>query len=195
MRKSIVRVFGTLLAIGLFSPVGLLFSMGTQQPLNLTSSAANWADTEQASQLFNQVQHLSRKVEHEVGIIQGEGTDLFWQGQADNMDQVRNHVNEMSSDLAQLARMRSKLEPWQQQLLDRMTPDIHEMVYQTRAAIHVLNGQHNRLALFASNYPQYITVISNKSSQLSSSIGTFTQSVQAAQKMATLEQQTGAKAG
>ena len=195
MHKQIVRLFGMLLAVALFSPVGFLFSVGTQQELELTSKTANWANVEYASHLFNQIQDLSRKVEREVGPIQVQEVQLFWQGQSVKMDQVRDQVNKMSQDLWQLSQMRNNLEPWQQKLLDRMTPDVHELVYQTRAAIRVLNNQHSKLALFGTSYPQYITVISNKASQLSSSIGTFTEDAQSAQRLASLEQQTGTKAG
>ncbi len=193
MRKQLFRVLGTLLAVALFAPAGFLFSMGNQQRVELNSSSANWADVSYASHLFNQVQELSGKIEHEVGPIQSEQVNLFWQGQAHRLNEIREHVNQMGNDLHQLSEMRNRLEPWQQQLLDRMTPEIHELAYQTRAAIHELNSQHSDLALYASSYPQYITIISNKSSQLESSIGAFAQAASSAQKLSVLEQKTSVK--
>lgn len=192
MRSRLFQVLGTFLALALFAPAGFLFSKVNQPKIQFSSSSANWADVAQASHLFNQIQILSQKVAHEIGPIQAEETNLFWRGQANELNQVRDHVNQMGEDLSRLSQMRNRLEPWQQKLLNLMTPDIHELVYQTRAAIHVLNSQHNKLALFATSYPQNVTIISNTSGHLENSIGTFTQAAQSAKKLAALERQTRA---
>lgn len=194
MRKQIVRIFGIFLAVALISPVSFLFSAGTRQQLTLTSKTANWADTEDASQMFNHMQHLAWKVAKEVGPIQVQEVQLTHQAQAAYLDRIRTDVNRLSMDLSRLSAMKSKLEPWQQQLLGRMTPHVHELVYQTRAAIQELDKQQGRLALYATDYPGYIAAISNNASQLNSSIGTFTQSAHAAEKLARIEQQGGPKA-
>ncbi len=193
MRMNIFRIMGTLLVAGLVSPAALLFSVNSQQQLpTLTSNSANWAATEEATSSFNQIQDLAQKVRKQVGPLETNGVNLTWQVHADRLARIKAEVNEMGSDLLALTHMRNKLDPWQQQLLDRMTPRIHELVYQTRAALKKLNAQHDTQALAAVRYPQNLRIISHNAARLADTVGTYSQYVQAAQSVAMLRQQNGA---
>ena len=189
MRKNTTRLCGTILAVALFSPVGYAFSAGSRQTAGREGpNSIKWADRAYASQTIGRIQDLSRKIEREVGPIQSEGRELFVSDQAHRLNEIKSQVNEMNFDLFQLSEMKkeSRLEPWQAHLVDRMAPKIHEIAYQTRAAIKTLNGQRYNLALQGTSYPQYIAVISDEAGQLKDSIGTVTQRGPAAEEFSKL---------
>jgi len=194
MRVKTVRALGSLFVFALLSPAGFLFSIEPHQPVALTSPTANFADTETATTLFNRMQKLAGKVNKEAGPIEVQNYELSWQDEGSSLDRIKSQINKMGSDLLQLSEMRKKLEPWQQRLLKRTTPDVHEMVYQTDAAIKMLNAQEDTMALQGTPYPQSIGILSHKANQLADSVGTFTQYVHAAQKLAALQQHVGMKA-
>ncbi len=186
MRSNFIRVFGWLFAFLLMSPAGYLLAIQPRQPVALSSATANWADTERATTLFGNIQDLAQKVRREVGPLQVQEPQLSWQIDASRLTQIKSDVNKMSNDLAQLSSMRKKLEPWQQQLLKPATRNVHELVYQTEAAIKMLDAQHDMLALSGGNYPQALDIISHSAHKVSSAVGTYTQYAQAAQQLAGL---------
>ncbi|MCL5005296.1 MAG: hypothetical protein M1404_02080 [Acidobacteria bacterium] len=196
MRAKILKVLGSLLAVALISPVGLLFGIEARptMPIITNSPTANWADTEGASSVFNNVRYLALKVRREIAPLEFQGRQLSWWAHSSALNRVRDRVNEMSLDLWKLAQMKKKLEPWQQQLLRRMTPEVHEMVYQTAAAIKALNHQkYQRITLAQISFGNYKAIYQN-ASRLFGSVGTFTHYVHAAQQMAALQKQTSTKA-
>ncbi|MCL5005293.1 MAG: hypothetical protein M1404_02065 [Acidobacteria bacterium] len=184
MRAKSFRVLGYLLAFALVSPVGLLFAIETPQPMALTSPTANLADTQEATAMINQIRNLSMKVTKEVGPLQVEGEQLPWMIHASILARIRDHVNKMSVDLWKLSQMKKDLDPWQQQLLHRMVPNVHELVYQTEAAIQMLRNQEDTMALSLTNYPDFLNAIYHNANQVAGTVGTFTHYVHAAQKMA-----------
>ena len=195
MRIHINRVLGLLFTFALFSPAAVLFCAALPQPTALTSPTANWAETEQATAKINQIQNLASKVRREDGPLTVEGEELNWQVHSGRLGEIRTQVNKMSRDLSQLSKMKNQLEPWQQQLVHSMTVNIHELGYQTQAAIKTLTAQHDTMALAMTQYPGYLNAIYHNANHLAGSIGTFTGYVRAAQKLATLQHGTaGAKA-
>ncbi|MCL5005294.1 MAG: hypothetical protein M1404_02070 [Acidobacteria bacterium] len=194
MHTKSFRVLGYLLAFALISPVGLLFSIETPQPMALTSPTANLADTQQATAIFNKIQDLSLKVRREVGPLVVEGGELSWEINAWRLARIKSQVNKMSSGLTRLSQMKAELDPWQQQLLSKMVPNVHELIYQTQAAITTLSSHQNRSALALTDYPGYINAIYHNANQVVDNVGTFTQYVHAAQKMAELRRHVSKKA-
>ncbi|MCL5005295.1 MAG: hypothetical protein M1404_02075 [Acidobacteria bacterium] len=166
MRSKIFQVLGSLLAFALISPVGLLFSIETPRPVALTSPTANLADRQEASAIFNRIQVLALKVRNQVGPLQFQGGHLAWRTQAFILTRIKDHVNKMSKDLWKLSQMRENLDPQQQQLLRRITPDVHELVYQTQAVIQRLNRRHYQRYTMAAMSKANYSVIYHNANQL-----------------------------
>lgn len=193
MRTNFIKTIGFALFIGLLMPVGMLFAKEPAPATGLTSHTSNWYDVDEASTLLNRIQDLALKAKEAVGPIQVDEIDLAWQGQARMLNTAKSRVDRMGDDLLRLDEISSKLEPWQQNLIHRITPRVHEMAYQLDAAIDTLNKYQlsNRLAL--TQYPQNINDFCKNSSQVQDTIGTVTQYVHAEQKMAALNRMNGAK--
>jgi hypothetical protein len=195
MRRNLVKTLQSVLLASLLMPAGMLLATETYQPPAVTSSTANWYDVDQASRLFNQMQTNALHVTKEVGALQIQGTELPWQADSARLARARNNINIIGNDLLHLDQMRSKLEPWQQSLLHKVTPAAHEMVYQADVAINTLNAHQNRNYLALSQYPQNIDQIYKNANQMANTIQTVTQYAHAEQKMAELSKVNRNKEG
>ena len=188
MRLNTVRTIETMMLALLIMPAGMLLATETYRPPAVTSSTANWYDTEEASNLLNQMQPLALKVRREVARLQVQEIELGWQAQSQRLALAKSDINTMGDDLVRLDQMKKGLEPWQKSLVNKVTPEIHEMVYQTDAALTTLSDHENRDELALSQYPQNINMIYKSANQMAGTIGTVTQYAHAEEQMAALRQ-------
>lgn len=171
-------------------PVGMLFGVTTSTPPAVTSRTANWKHSEEASTLLNQMQGLAQKVTKELGPIQVQEYQLDWQEQGSRLSATKADINRMVNDLYRLDKMKKGLEPWQKTLVNRVTPHVHELVYQANAAIKQLSKYENKARLALAEYPENINIMCHNANQMAGDIGTVTQYVHAEQQMAALQQRT-----
>jgi hypothetical protein len=195
MRRNVFRTIESALLVALLMPVGMLLATETSQPPAVTSSTANWYDVQQASNLLNQMQTQAMHVSRKAATLQVDEIQLNWQDQGAMLESAKHGINTIGNDLVRLDQMRSKLEPWQQSLINKITPALHEMVYQTDAAIHGLNAHQNRTYLAMTHYPAYVGRIYKNADQMANTIGTVKQYAQAEEKMAELSKGNRATAG
>jgi hypothetical protein len=195
MRLNFFKTTGLFLLAGLLMPVGMLLANEPYEAPAVTSSTANWYNVEQASNLFDQMNTLALKARKEVARLQVQGFQMDWRDQSARLAGAKTAINTIGEDMLQLSEMRNKIEPWQQSLLSKITPNLHEMVYQTDAAINRLGTHENRTFLAMTQYPKNINQIYKNANQMSDTIGTVTQYAHAEQKMAALNKLDGMKAG
>lgn len=186
MHRNLARIIPAVLLVFLLMPCGMLLATEMNQPPAVTSSTANRLDAEQASNLLNQMQTRVFKVRKEVEGLRAQGDELPWQVDSATLSRVKNGINAIVNDLAHLDQMKSKLEPWQQSMVDKITPAIHQMVHQTDAAINTLNAHQNRASLLLFESPQNINRIYKNANKMAKTIQTGTQYARAEQKMAGL---------
>jgi len=194
MRTNFMKTIGFGLFIGLLMPAGMLFAKAPAPVIGVTTNTSRTYDRDEASSLLNRIQDLAIKARETVGPINVDEIDLRWQGQAVELDRAKSSVDRMGDDLLRLDEISSRLEPWQQRLIHKITPQVHEMAYQLDAAITTLNKYQLRDRLALTHYPQYINDFCKSSNRVEDTISTFTQYVQAKQKMAELNKMNGAKA-
>ena len=190
MRTNIARIIEPLLITALLMPVGMLLGAERPQPAAVQSSAANWYDVEQAGTLLNHMQTLADKIRRQIEPVQVQELQLDWQFQAATLNQSRYEINTMGKDLRRLDATKKALEPWQQSLVHKITPNVREMVYQMDAAIKDLNAHQNRIVLSMTEYPQNINMVSRNAKQVAGTISTVTQYARAEGKMAAIERPT-----
>lgn len=195
MRFNIFKAPGFLLLAGLLMPAGMLLATEIHQKPAVTSSTANWYDVEQASNMLDHIQNLALKVRKEVARLQVQEIELGWRAQSARLTIAKHDINTIGNDLVRLDQMRNRLEPWQQNLLNKITPALHEMVYQADAAIKKVNNHENRTYLALTQYPQNINQIYKNANQMANTIQTVTQYAQAEQKMAELNKGNRTTAG
>jgi hypothetical protein len=186
MFRNALQAIGFMLFAVLIMPAGMLLGTEMNKTYPMTATTANWHDVERASSLFNSMNSLAARVSKEVGILQVEGYQLGWRVHSARLGRAKNAINAMGEDLFELNRMKNRLEPWQRTLINKITPQIHEMVYQTDEALHRVRTDENRADLALSQYPQNIDQIYNSATQMSGTINTVTQYAHAEQKMVAL---------
>lgn len=175
MEIKISRFLEMLLIVLLVLPATALSAV-QELPLSLPNMIiTNHADAQRASALFNNLQQTAQRVKREIGPIQVNEVQLGWESQGWALNRVRSDVNTMANDLMQLDAMKNKLEPWQERLLHRVTPCVHELVYQTDAAIKHLGSKQNAMALALTQYPENINIIASQTGRIIRSVHTFTQ--------------------
>lgn len=195
MHKNSMKLIGMTVFITLLMPVGMLFAKESAPASSLTSSNANWYDVEKASNLLNRMQTHAINTSNALGQNQVAETDLAWQIQALNLDRARSNVNKMGADLLRLAEIRGKVEPWQQRLIHKVTPQVHEMATQLDAAINTLNKYQSKDHLALTQYPQYINQVCRNANLVSGTIGRVTHYARAEQKVAALNRMSSTNTG
>ena len=186
MRTNFMKMIGLALFITLIIPAGMLFAKESVPASSLTSKTANWYDVDQASNLLNRMQVLAVNTRNALGQNQVAETDLAWQIQALNLDTAKSNVNRMGADLLRLDEISSKVEPWQQRLVHKVTPQVHEMAYQLDAAINTLNEYQSKDRLALTQYPQNINQVCRNANLVSGTISSVTRYARSEQKVAAL---------
>ena len=191
MRRNLTKIMGLMVLVLLLMPAGMLFAKAINQPPAVTSSNANWYDVEEASNLLNQMQNLALKVRRSAARIQVQELQLGWQEQTYKLATVKSDIDTIGNDLVRLDHIKSELEPWQQSLLHKITPELHEMVYQTDDALNTIGARENRDVLALTQYPGNINVLYMNANQMADTIGTVTQYAHAEENMAALKHNIG----
>lgn len=177
---NIGKTLGTLLVASLIAPAGLLFSQVNSQPAaadSVLSRTDTISTTTNPQNTFSCVQDLAQSIRKQVAPLKFSinGNNVTWKLHSVRLMRIKNQVNQMETDVNRLETRKSSLPSWQQQLLGNVKQDTHELVYQTSAAIKMLNKHHDTTALATTQYPQYIDMISQKANDAADSIGTVFQ--------------------
>ena len=190
MRRNFATITGLALLLTFLMPVKMLFAAPIHSLPAVTSSHANWYDVEEASNLLNQMQNRAFRVRKEVARLQVQEIQLVWQAQAAKLARTKRDIDVIGRDLVRLDQIKGKLDPWQKNLLNTITPELHEMVYQADEAIHTGDARENRYTLAMTQYPLNIGMIYRNANKMVNDIGTFTQYAAAGERMAELKQNT-----
>jgi len=187
MRRGLSFAIGTALLALMILPGSVLFAVQSSPKSSLTSNTANWYYSQQATDILNHIQTLAARARQELEPLQVQEVGLSWQVQADMLDRAKHDVNMMGSDLLQLEKMKGQLEPWQENLISRITPMVHEMVYQLDEAIAQINQYQDPVRLSLTEYPQNVALFCKNAGDITGTAGTFNQYVHAEQEMAALQ--------
>lgn len=163
----------------MLAPAGTLFAAAPSPVAQSESRSANWESRQQPTRLFRNIQDLAYRVAKDVGPLRVNQLDTPWMAQATTLIELKHHVNKMSEDLFHLTAMRKELAPPQQKLLSLMTPRVHELIYQTRAAIKEMNAKQSDMALAMTPYQQNIDIIGRQSDKIQNSIAAISHFQQA----------------
>ena len=190
MRRDLIRTMGLALLIGMMMPVGTVLAAGTYRQRVVTPSASSWQQSEEATNLLNQIQTLAAKTTREVAPIQVQEQQTAWEQQDGMLLRASDEINAISRKLVRLDQVKSGLEPWQQTVVRKATPEAHEMVYQMDIALAKLGAHEDPTYLAMSTYPQNIDAICKNANEMEGTIRTGIQYAHAEGKMATLKLNT-----
>jgi hypothetical protein len=96
----------------------------------------------EANSIFQDLETLARQTRDDAGQLQtySRGEGLSWEIQGDQLDIIKQEVNDMGARLCRLESIRRVLAPRQQAEFDRIAGGVQLMADNTQDAIVYLNG-------------------------------------------------------
>lgn len=133
--------------------------------LGIVFLAASWkpafGDAAQASQLLQQAKTSAAQLRRDTVQMQSwVGSQLTWESHAQQINAIKEHVNNSGKILSELHNARDGAEAWQQDAIDRITPMLHEMASNTEGIINHLNEHQGKTWV-----PQYRNYVEANAAQ------------------------------
>ena len=110
---------------------------------------------------------------------------LQWRTHADQLNQIRDHVNALGEQVSRLQKMKYASAEWQQRAIDLIVPVAVQVADRTQSAIHHL--KENRGYLWAPDYVDHLQAISALSDKLYGTIDDCLEIAAAQQKIEQLD--------
>ena len=96
---------------------------------------------------------------------------VSWQSYADQLGQIKTHVNNVASIVQELSDLRIIASPWQRIAIDRVNPLLKELASNTQSTITKLNNNPGRVHM--APYKEYVAAHYDLATEMASMIGDF----------------------
>lgn len=158
----------------LLAPAGMLVAQNPDSPA--------------VTQLLNQVKaHAEMANDNAATLSSFLNSRLDWRTHSHQLDEIRNHVNNLIRDSNELVMLRGEGSPWQQEAIDRISQLLPEMAAELTATIKHLSENQGRVAMEPyKNYVRNNEVLIRASSKI---ISDFVDYGEAKAKSEALEKQ------
>lgn len=145
----------------------------TQMQMTLPPESYNWDFQAEASDLLGEIHGLAGQLHREAETLQSftRNASTSRESHAVQLNQMREHVNDVGTRLARLQEIKHVAAPWQQQAINRLQPLAANVAEHTEAAIVHLNENGNYL--LAPSYQEHLTEAMNQGSELKKNAGNF----------------------
>ena len=116
--------------------------------LSASLLAAQSHDSAAISKLLTQVKnHAALANEDAVTLESFTRSGVHWSTHAAQLNQMRQHVNNLITDANQMSSLRDEGSPWQQEAIDRISPLLPVIASHLRATIDHLNQNHKQIRM------------------------------------------------
>ena len=120
-----------------------------------TAESYTWNFTKEGSQLLNRINDQIRMVKDDAATLERQDVELNWKTHSITLDRMKTNVNKAGDELCRLQEIQHTLQPWQQEALARIAPEMKIVATNTQNAIEFL--QDNRQDLYNPTYEEYIS--------------------------------------
>jgi hypothetical protein len=136
----------------------------------VSAASYTWDFKGEANQIFQDIQSDADSALYHADKVQSFAQDsqISWQSHSEQLDALRQDVNDMSSRLCRLEQIRRVTDPWQQREIDRIATTVRLMIDNTADAIVFGNAHQNTLWL--PKYQKYADNLYNEARTLSKSV-------------------------
>lgn len=101
-----------------------------------------YGDSAQVSQLLEQARTSATQLNRDSNDMASyAGSRLSWEGHAQQINRIKEHINKSGEILAKLHEQRDGAEPWQQEAIDQITPMLQKLASNTESIINHLNDR------------------------------------------------------
>lgn len=129
-------------------------------------------DSPDVSNLLAQAKDYAAKLAEDSALMKSfANSQMSWESHANQINMIREHINNMGKVLKQMGDRREFASPWQQSAIDRVTPLAAELARDVESTIDFLNKNHERL--FQPQYKDYLDSNYEVSSSLSALVSDF----------------------
>jgi hypothetical protein len=135
-------------------------------PGSPTAASYTWNFKAEANSIFQDLETFARQIRYGADqlVTDNRGHEVDWELQGDQLNILRQEVNDMGDKLCRLESIRRVLAPWQQAEVDRIAEEVQLMADNTQDAIVYLNG-HER-ELWVPTYQRYAITSTTKRGRL-----------------------------
>lgn len=125
-----------------------------------------YGDSAQVTKLLREANTSATQLKNDsVEMESYAGSQLRWQTHANQVNRIKEHVNNSGKILADLHEARDTAEPWQQEAIDKITPLLQELASNTTSIIDHLNDRqhtwHPEYTSYLKSNAQVATDLSN----------------------------------
>ncbi len=129
-------------------------------------------DSPEVSELLTQAKEHAVKLAGDAAVMKSFGlTSMSWESHADQINTIRDHVNNLGEVLQKMGERRQFASPWQQNAIDRITPLAAELASNIETTIDHINKNQDRL--HTPQYREYLDTNYDVSTSLSGLISDF----------------------
>jgi hypothetical protein len=163
--------WGALGALLLISP--FLASSLEGEVTDENTPAYNWAYTEEASGLLQDIRALSAQVVEGADYLHSASqlNSLHWRSHAFYLNEIKTHVNTMGAKIDRLQEIHAMLAQWQQKTVEQITPSAVALATHTEETIaHV---SENQARLWMLQYRNRVSAISDHGEEINRTVSMF----------------------
>jgi len=139
----------------------------------MTPSEKSVYASERASRLLAEIQNETAGLTQHSETLESlaRQPQYSWQSHAFYLERVKDHINAVGIRTAELQRISTDAQPWQQQAIAQVTPEAAQVAASTQAAIAYLNENQGRL--FVSEYRDLTATIADSSQNVKHAVDQF----------------------
>ncbi len=137
------------------------------------SPTYNWAYTEEASGLLQDVRTLSAQAAEGAEHLKSASrlNSLDWRSHALHLNEISAHINTMGTKLDRLQEIHGMIAPWQQKAVERVMPKAAALAAHAEEAIVHLNE--NQGSLWVPRYTHRVNAISEHGEEINRTVSMF----------------------
>ena len=167
MQLNWKRTTASIAALVLFW-TGLVFASP-----RMTASEKSAYASERASRLLAEIQGQSVDLTKHAGTLESlaRQPQYSWQSHAFYLERVKDHINAVGVNTAELQRISADAQPWQQRAISQVTSHAAQVAASTQAAIVYLNDNQGRL--FVPEYRGHVATIADSAQNMKQTVDQF----------------------
>lgn len=188
MGRTLSRIgWGVIGTLFLLTP--LFASSPFEEETSTNPTALNWAYHYEASGVLEEIHGLSTRLADDTDFLElnSRRNQLNWESHAQQLNEIRWHINRMGEKLDRLQEISGMIAPWQQKAVERVMPRALELAARTEGAIAFLNEQQGNM--WSAPYTEHVSAMAEHAEDIRSTVSMFLEYGKASGKQEMLERQ------
>ncbi len=151
-------------------------------PVSSAVAAIPVPDSEHVNDLLSDAKTMAYRLKEDAGAMESYSRlNLSWQSHGNAITRIKEHINDLGSQVTKLKDAKDGASPWQKNAIDRITPVLQDLAATTTSVIEHIN---KRPAMFTSpEYKDYLEANADYSADLAAMIGEFVETAKARQRL------------